>query len=332
MEARARLRQRTYWHLEAERRVPTAYDIGTSRLLYYPSRGFEVKTPVAEWYRRYQSGSSLALDGLARFRDPRETTYAAYVALARDREAFVDGLLRSAAASDYDAGLSDAWLARLERWLPVVLYPCHGLQMVTAYVAQLAPESRVVVALCFQTGDEIRRIQRFAQRVSDLAARRPGFGRAARAQWEGEPAWQPLRRVIEELLVTYDLGEALVKHLLVVKPFFDTLFLRSAGRLAESERDSLLGALCRSLLEDTLWHETVSVELGRVLTAESEQNAALMRGWAAEARDGMRLALGALEPLWDYPGEPFSAVVSAADARVVRGCRDAGFVLEEGVP
>ena len=72
--------QRTYWHLEGLGRVPSAYDIASSRLLYYPAQGFAVDTPVSAWYARHQAGS-LRLADWETFRDPRETTYSTYTAL-----------------------------------------------------------------------------------------------------------------------------------------------------------------------------------------------------------------------------------------------------------
>src|SRR5436190_14068518 len=106
--------QRTYWHLEANKRAPSAYELGTSRLLYYPERGFEVETPVTDWYRRHQLAAPLGWQALAGFRDPRETTYSKYVVLGDEREAFVDGLLRSADEGGHDDDLDADWLERLE--------------------------------------------------------------------------------------------------------------------------------------------------------------------------------------------------------------------------
>ena len=45
---------KTYSHLAGERRIPTEYEIVTSKLLYHPERGFEVAAPAAPWYERYQ--------------------------------------------------------------------------------------------------------------------------------------------------------------------------------------------------------------------------------------------------------------------------------------
>jgi toluene monooxygenase system protein E len=315
--------RRTYWHLEGKRRVPSPYEIGTSRLLYYPERGFEVETPVAAWLRKHQSTGALRLNALERFRDPRETTYAKYVALGREKEAFVDGLLRSADDSGDDAKLDPAWLASLERWLPVLLYPCHGLQMVSAYLAQLAPTSELVVAFAFQAADEMRRIQRFAYRSRQLERLAPGFGRG-KAAWEETPEWQPLRRVIEELLVTYDFGTALVAHTLVIKPTFDAFFVRRGGRLAEARRDPLLCRLFFSLDEDCRWHESVGDEIVRLLVEGSPDNAAFITSVVRERYPAVRAALAALAPWWDVAAEPYSAVLESLDAELAKRWRGLG--------
>lgn len=315
--------RRTYWHLEGRKRVPTPYEIGTSRLLYYPGRGFEVDTPVAAWFRQHQNSGALRLTSLERFRDPRETTYAKYVALGREKEAFVDGLLRSADESGDDAKLDPTWLANLERWLPVLLYPCHGLQMVSAYLAQLAPTSELVACFAFQAADEMRRIQRFAYRSRQLEPRAPGFGRGKDA-WEKGPEWQPLRRVMEELLVTYDLGTALVAHSLVVKPAFDAFFIRRAGRLAEASRDPLLCRLLFSLHDDCRWHASVTDEIVKLLVEDSPENAAFIARVVGERYPAMRGAIAAFAPWWDIAAEPYAAILESLDAELDKRWRGLG--------
>jgi toluene monooxygenase system protein E len=315
--------RRTYWHLEAQKRVPSAYDIGTSRLLYYPERGFEVETPVAAWYRRYQGGSPLGLESIAGFRDPRETTYAKYVALAREKEAFVDGLLREADESNYDDKLGAEYLASLEAWLPVLLYPCHGLQMVSAYLGQLAPVSELVVCFAFQTGDEMRRIQRLAYRVKQLERRGAGFSRG-KARWEQAPEWQPLRRVVEELLVTYDFGEALVAHGLVLKPMFDALFMQHGARVAEARHDPMLSRLLFSLNEDCRWHESFTDELVRTIAASVPEGARFVARILRERHGAARAAFAALEPSWNAEHEPFALVLASLDARLAQRWRALG--------
>src|ERR1051326_1098971 len=119
--------RRTYWHLEDAKKKPTEYDIVTSKLLFYPERGFEVDTPIADWYAKFQKGTKLVAKDWDAFRDPRETTYTKYTELQKTKETFVDGLLSALEATQYDAGLSKSWLETLAQVLPTLRYPVHGL-------------------------------------------------------------------------------------------------------------------------------------------------------------------------------------------------------------
>ncbi|HVJ20567.1 MAG TPA: hypothetical protein VM686_34375 [Polyangiaceae bacterium] len=270
---------KTYSHLMAARRVPSEYEIVTSKLLYYVDRGFEVETPVGAWYRRYQLASRLRCQDWDAFRDPRETTYTKYTALQREKEAHVDGILRSIATSDYDARLSTEWLGCLERVLSPARFPFHGLQMAAAYVGQMAPSGRITITCALQAADEMRRVQRYAYRMAQLRLRQPAFGDGGKALWLEDPNWQPLRRLIEELLCTYDWGEALTALNLCVKPVLDELFLTDLAELARNRGDFLFGQLCFSLAEDAAWHRAWTEALVKHAIGSNADNAGVIREW-----------------------------------------------------
>src|SRR5712664_2831986 len=98
--------QKTYWHLLQQRRMPTEYEIVTSKLLCYTGKRFELDVPLLDWYKRFQQDSPLTCTSWENFRDPRETTYTKYAEIQRDKEIFVDGILDEIEASGYDAQLS----------------------------------------------------------------------------------------------------------------------------------------------------------------------------------------------------------------------------------
>jgi toluene monooxygenase system protein E len=261
--------RRTYWHLASLGTKPTDYDIATSRLLYYPARGFEVTTPLSAWYRDYQTGSPLRADDWDAFRDPRETTYASYVELQRAKEAFVDGIL----ASGRSLPPSPTWRDTLSRVLPAVRFPIHGLHMIAAYIGSMAPSGRIAIACAFQAADEVRRIQRFAYRMRELELVDHG-----RDHWEREPAWQPLRELVEKLLATRDWGEAFVA-LVLVKTRFDDLFGTRFGELAHTSGDDVLANILYSLGEDASWHAAWTGELLRFATGNDAAIATWHERW-----------------------------------------------------
>ena len=290
--------KRTYWHLSDLGRKPTDYDIVTSRLHYWTARGFEVRVPVTEWYERWQRGSELRCRDWEKWSDPRQTTYTSYTAIQRTREAFINGLLDSI-SDDYDRGLSPQWMALLDRVLAPLRYPGHGLQMIAAYIGKMAPSARITIAAAFQAADEMRRVQRLAYRMRQLQITHPDFGSTAQQTWQDDPIWQPLREVIETLLVTWDWGEALVALQFVVKPAFDEFFMRHFGRLARAAGDDALERIFFSLNEDCAWHRAWSESLVLAAIRDTPASASAVECWIGNWAPRVSRALSAFRPIFD---------------------------------
>jgi len=264
--------RRTYWHLEGLKRAPTDYEITSSRLLYHPTKGFEVDVPLAEWYRRHVKNSPFVLADAERFSDPRETTYASYTRLQKDQEQQAQDFLDAMEAPDYDRALPAGWITLLSRTLAPLRYPLHAMQMMAAYVGQSAPGGKIVIAALFQAADEMRRVQRIAYRMAQIQQTRPAFGRDSREIWERDPQWQPMRKLVERMLVTYDWAEALVALNVVLKPLFDELFMVQFGGVAAQSGDPLLGRVLLSLNADCLWHRDWTRTLLKLAVDERPEN------------------------------------------------------------
>jgi hypothetical protein len=316
----ARATGTTYWHLAgiaAGGRAPSDYEIASSRLHYYVGRGFEVTLPMGDWYRRFQSGSPLSCDDWDRFADPRETTYTAYVALQQAKEARIDELFAAMQIQLEEQGdrhPTAAWLDVLDRVLGPMRYLGHGLQMLSAYVGQMAPGSRITIAAALQTADELRRIDRLAYRAAQLRLAHPGFGATAKARWQSDPAWQPARRLIETLLTTYDWGEAFVALNLCVKPVLDGFLMIDVGEMGAGAGDGGWRDVARLLQEDCAWHAAWAAQLCGVALAANPGNGDVVRGmtgrWLPRAEEAA-MALAA-----DLGSDGL-----AAAARTVARCR-----------
>jgi hypothetical protein len=91
--------------------------------------------------------------------------------------------------------------------------------------------------------------------------------------------WQPLREVVEKLLVTYDWAESFVGLNLVLKPLIDELFMNYLSDLAVHEDDYLLGQIFYSLNEDCQWHRQWSESLVRMAIEDNVRNRDTIQGW-----------------------------------------------------
>jgi toluene monooxygenase system protein E len=287
--------QRTYWHLASSGHKPSDYEIGSSELLYHTRRGLELQTPVTEFLRSRQCQPGLCCEDWERFDDPRSSTYASYVAARRDAESFLDAL--SSLSSGRDQCLAPGWLDVLDDVLGTLRYPVHGLQMISAFVGSSAPSGKIVITALLQTADEVRRIQRLTRRMCELRTLRPGLGDRGGASWQNAPHWQPLRELIERLLVVYDFGEALVVLEGLVKPSFDGLFVHDFSELARQAGDDVLDKLLCSLHEDCAWHAQWSGLLLDGLLRESVANRQLVSEWLERWRPRVRSALMPLLPV-----------------------------------
>jgi hypothetical protein len=273
------LHRKTYWHLADSRRLPSDYEIVTSRLLHYVGRGgFAVNVPMSGFYAQHQKASPLTSDRWEEFVDPRATTYTKYVELQRDAESHVDRLLASVEDPDYQRKFVPGWIESFAVTLSPLRFLWHGLQMAAAYVGQMAPSSRIAVAALFQCGDEIRRTQRIAVRLAQIARTRPTIARQGRVLWQSDPNWQPLRRAIEHLLVTYDWGEALVALNVCIKPALDDLFLLALADRADQSVDHLDAQILRALFVDCQWHRAWTDALLGVARADLA-NAEAVADW-----------------------------------------------------
>ena len=316
------IQQKTFWHLLSQRRVPTEYEIVTSRLLLNTGEGFtgkrfELDVPLLHWYEQYQQGSPLACSSWEKFHDPRETTYTKYTELQMEKEIFVDCVLEEIEANGYDRELQSEWVEMLETLVAPFRYPGHALMMIAAYVGQMAPGGRIVVAATLQAGDEARRVERLAYRTRQLQLVFPGFASDSKLRWEQDRCWQPLRQFIERLLVAYDWGEAFVALNLVLKPMIDELFLKCASELALGHNDHLLGQIFYSLNEDCHWHRQWSQALTRAAIEDTQANREIIQTWIDKWYPDALQAVEAYSVLFEgKPGAPGAAPFHELTSRI----------------
>lgn len=296
--------QKTYWHLLSQRRMPTEYEIVTSKLLCYTGEGFtgkrfELDVPLQDWYKRFQQDSPLTCNSWDNFRDPRETTYTKYNEVQRDKEIFVDGILEEIETTGYDAHLSPRWLHVLSAVVAPLRYPGHGFQMVASYIGQMAPSGRIVITAALQSADEMRRVQRIAYRVRQLQQLYVGFAADSKARWQTDSLWQPLRMAVEKLLTCYDWAESFVALNLVFKPLVDEFFMNHFSDLALREGDYLLGRVFYSLNEDCQWHRQWSQAMIRMVIEDNSHNIGTIQGWIDKWYPIAASAVQAFTPVFD---------------------------------
>lgn len=288
---------KTYSHLAGKRRVPSEYEIVSTALLYHPARGFEVNVPARRWYEQHQRGGRLRCDNWDQFEDPRATTYPRYTALQARQEANLDGVLRSWLATEHDPARAAVWRETFLRTLAPLRFALHGFQMMAAYVGQMAPSGRLAMTALFQTADQMRRVHRIALHLGLLRKAHPWTEEPGRAAWQSDPAWQPLRRVLEQALVAYDWGESLVALNLCLAPVVEGLFFTELAPILREQRDFPVAEALSSFAEDSGWHQAWTAALVALAVREEPENAAVIQAWIDHWHPRACQAVSAAAPL-----------------------------------
>lgn len=302
-----RVGPRTWSLLGDVKRKPSPYEAVTAKFHYHfrhEPAPFELdpNVPLNNWYMRYREGSPLQVEDWEQFRDPYKLTYTEYVTRQRDRETYVDGLIDQYEAASAVTQLKPDWVATLQNFFVPLRFPLHVLQMAGLYLGQVAPSSFITNCAHFQAADELRRVQRIAYWTKVLAnAHGEEFAQTgtARQPWESGPQWQPLRQLLEELLIAYDWGEAFTALNLVVKPMIDALVNWEFARLAEANGDQFLSQLFTEFTLDSRRSQDWTQALVTYTIDRDPALREVINGWVAHWQPKARAAIEALVPLLD---------------------------------
>lgn len=276
-------RAKTWSRFGALGRKPNEYEIVTHGMNHtVGATPLEMGPDVHgnRWLREHRDGIALKAAAIDAFRDPDRMTYRKYTQAMDEQETYVDGLLQHYGEVQHsDQALSPATLDLLALAMTPTRYLGHGLQMISAYVQQLAHSSYLANCAAFQTADQLRRVQRVAYRTRQLADAYPerGFGIAERRCWETDPDWQPTREAIEKLLIAFDWDHAFVGLNLVVKPVTDEVFLKAFADLAREHGDELDALIAENLYLDAQRSRRWTAEACKALVGVDAGNAPILR-------------------------------------------------------
>ena len=312
------------WSLLGEaRKKPSEYEVVTAKLHFHYGRQpapFELdpNTPINAWYRTYREGSRLHADDWEGFRDPHQLTYHEYVKRQAARETYLNSLVDQFERRNHDAGLERHWVDVLERLYLPARFPMHALQMTSLYIGQMAPSSFITNAAYFQAADELRRIQWAAYRAKSLSLEHHvdrGSSEYTRRRWEEDGAWQPLREVIEKMLITYDWGEAFAALNLTVKPVFDAVFDLQLAELARMHEDRLLASMLDELALHGQRSGDWSAALVQYAVTRRPANREVLEQWVAKWMPLAYRGTEAVVELFGQAARPLRPEIVSADVR-----------------
>lgn len=234
------------------------------------------------WLVQHRDRIKLVVRDWNAFRDPDQLTYRKYVTGQDNNETYLDAVIQEFT----QIGRAESAPDFLQTCLTPSRYLAHGLQMMSAYLQQLAPSTYIGNCAAFQTGDQLRRVQRVAYRTKQLDQTYSGrlFGETERITWEQRPEWQGLRKGIEKLLVSFDWDDVFVGLNLVVKPLADELTLRQFAIVARHLNAELDALIADNLFLDAEWSQRWTTALTRFVIADDRANGEHLHALVAKWR------------------------------------------------
>jgi hypothetical protein len=255
------------------------------------------------------------------FRDPSRLWQRPYMRMQAEQERAIERLTD-------DVVSTRAFEAIDPRWLTEVL---AGHYAVWSFVEwgifrALLPPSRealsetIGTSLLFEGFDRVRHSQDIVRQMMAFEEALPGFdATGAKEAWLSEPRYQPIRKVVEELMFTVtDWAETAVAINLVFDPILGDIGVsRLVGRPAPFQGDALSGLIVASVDRDRARNLAWTQALVRMATAadvpDAAANRAAINGWVARWTGPVTEAVAGLAPLHTplpRNSETFSEIVT----------------------
>jgi len=320
-------KRRTWTAFGDIKRRPSEYEIVTHALHYSMREGraapFEANPSSAMnlWMSAYRDESPLRADNWDGFRDPDQYTYREYVTRQDEAEVVVRELCGEFHDRGHDAKLSPDWVNTLRLVFTPARYPLHGLQMMAAYLGQVAPSSYITNAAAFEAADYVRAVCAIAYRTRELQMAHPdaGFVTGEQETWEKAKEWQPARQVIEEGLVAYDWSECFAALNLVLRPTIESVLYKAFSEVASANGDELTSLLLANLSDDGERAARWSAALSAYAIAQNPANAEVLNRWVAKwSPKADAAAAGIAKILATVPAEKGNAKAAVAAAKGAR--------------
>ncbi len=235
--------------------------------------------PELELFDRRRT--AIALDDFDQLLDPRQYYYAPYTMQRARQQETQEASFAMVEKRALLANLEPAWADRIRHFIVPLRHAEWGANTNNCFIAAYGYGAPMTSAAVLQAMDRLGIAQYLTRIALTLEGNDPRLLDQAKADWLRLPAWQPLRHLLEDLMVASDWFEVhLVQNFLVDGALFPLAYEHFDRAIAAR------GGLGYSLLTEFMreWHAEsrrwTDATL-RTAAAASADNANLLGRWAA---------------------------------------------------
>jgi hypothetical protein len=219
------------------------------------------------------------------WRDPAELWERPFYQQAAQAAREQDAALASARSERLFARMTEDWRAFLQSSLQLPAFYEHGLWRALCGAARPALSDLVTHAIVLEAGMKQRQAQDLVVYAMDLE---PEIGdcstEAARQRWLEEPAWQPVRALVERVVSVHDWMERVIAANLCIEPIVGSLLRREMLLVPASVNgDPVTPVIIGNAQREWLWYRDWTVELVRFCVEDEEfgsHNREVLASWA----------------------------------------------------
>jgi len=204
------------------------------------------------------ASTKLRADDWFAFRDPNQMWQRPYYTLQSGVEKSIERTTQVAVSTGAVNAVVPQWI---ERGLMGAYFPFahveYGLFRALNLAARESLSDTVNSILVFNAADKLRHAQAIAILGLDLEAALSGFdGTAGRDRWLTAAEWQPVRRLVEEVMAIQDWCETVVAVSHALEPLLGEPLRRLVFQLAAANRrDTIVPVIAAGATAD--WHRNI---------------------------------------------------------------------------
>lgn len=222
------------------------------------------------------------------YRDPNQQWQKPYYTLQSDAEKSIDRATDIALRTGAVANIAPEWISiGLLKGLFPLSYAEYGMFRALNVAARESMSDTVNNVLVFSAADKLRHAQAIAILGLDLEPAIEDLdGAAGKAVWMDDELWQPIRRLVEELMAVEDWMEIVTAVFCAYEPILAEPLRRVLlTQVAASKGDPITPTIESTVIADWLRNSAAICDLFRFLAADAEHggaNGKTMTGWADE--------------------------------------------------
>jgi phenol hydroxylase P1 protein len=206
------------------------------------------------------------------FRDPKKFWYTTYVSNRKKMAEEVENGFSYADELGVIENLSPVWVDAVRDLYTPLRHLEYGENVQMQHVIRYALGTSIEQCATYQAFDKTGRAQWISQWAMNMEEHHGDFLKHGKEVLLKEPAYQPLRRYVEEVLATDDWAEVLVAENLTLDLLLGNLMYREFNKEAVKNGDTHTSLLNLVILKQADWHRDWAFALFKLLAADEAES------------------------------------------------------------